>query len=132
MTARKLVILVTGGRNYDDLDHMVERLGRYAGRDVTLVHGDCGGADRLAVKAVRRLGCRWLLHPMAADWHKHGRKAGPLRNQRMVEACVRARERGAEVIVEAFPGDRGTADCVRRAFGAALPVRTPTCDAVPL
>jgi hypothetical protein len=42
-----------------------------------------------------------------ADWKRHGKSAGPLRNQEMLDA--------APDLVIAFPGGRGTADMVRRA-----------------
>jgi hypothetical protein len=42
-----------------------------------------------------------------ADWISLGRKAGPIRNQRMLEE-------GKPDLVMAFPGGRGTADMVRR------------------
>ena len=53
-------------------------------------------------------------HP--ADWSTHGRAAGPIRNQQMVD-------RGADICL-AFPTSSsiGTWDCVRRAKAAGIPV----------
>lgn len=50
-----------------------------------------------------------------ADWDGLGRKAGPIRNQRMLDE-------GKPDLVVAFPGDKGTADMVRRARTASLEV----------
>jgi hypothetical protein len=50
-----------------------------------------------------------------ADWNTHGRAAGPIRNQRMLD------EVKPELVV-AFPGGRGTADMVRRAREAGVNV----------
>lgn len=50
-----------------------------------------------------------------ADWRKHGNAAGPIRNQRMIDE-------GKPDIVIAFPGGRGTADMVRLAEAAGIPV----------
>jgi hypothetical protein len=50
-----------------------------------------------------------------ADWDGLGRKAGPIRNQRMLDE-------GKPDLVIAFPGGRGTADMVRRAREAGVEV----------
>jgi hypothetical protein len=50
-----------------------------------------------------------VLHTaFVADWDANGKAAGPLRNQRMLEAFN-------PDMVLAFPGGRGTADMVRKA-----------------
>ncbi len=51
-----------------------------------------------------------------ADWHEHGRAAGPIRNARMIAE-------GRPDLVIAFPGGRGTADMVSRARKAGIEVR---------
>jgi hypothetical protein len=53
-----------------------------------------------------------------ADWTKHGKAAGPIRNQEMIDEAD---------ALAAFPGGRGTADCVRRAKAKGIPIfrRTP-------
>ena len=51
---------------------------------------------------------------MPADWDRHGRSAGPLRNQAMIA-------RKPDFVV-AFPGGRGTADMVRRARSMEIDV----------
>jgi len=50
-----------------------------------------------------------------AKWSKHGRAAGPIRNQEMIDECK-------PDLVVAFPGGRGTADMVRRAKAAGIRV----------
>jgi hypothetical protein len=52
-----------------------------------------------------------------ANWKKHGRAAGPMRNQQMLDE-------GKPDLVIAFPGGSGTADMVRRAKAAGVPVET--------
>ena len=49
---------------------------------------------------------------MPADWTKHGKAAGPIRNQKMLDECPD--------LVVAFPGGKGTADMVRRAMKAGI------------
>jgi hypothetical protein len=51
-----------------------------------------------------------------ADWTTHGKGAGPLRNQKMVDL-------GADIAVAYMhEGSRGTADCVARAKKAGIEV----------
>ena len=57
----------------------------------------------------------------AADWKAHGRAAGPIRNQRMIDG-------GKPDLVITFPGGRGTADMVRRAEKAGIEVTRPVPD----
>lgn len=54
--------------------------------------------------------------PFEADWHTHGRAAGPIRNRRMIEE-------GKPDLVVAFPGGRGTANMVNQARAAGIEVR---------
>lgn len=49
-----------------------------------------------------------------AEWTKHGKAAGPIRNQEMADM------RPDRVV--AFPGGSGTADMVQRAEAAGIPV----------
>lgn len=55
----------------------------------------------------------WKVTPVPADWSL-GKKAGPLRNQRMIDMKPDKLLR--------FPGGRGTADCERRARAAGIEV----------
>ncbi len=109
-------ILVTGGRDFRDkakVDHALNDIDRANGI-TTLIHGGASGADTLAGMWAKEWGVTEWVHP--ADWAKHGNAAGPIRNQDMLE-------RGKPDLVVAFPGGRGTADMVRRAKAAGVPVR---------
>jgi hypothetical protein len=109
-------IIVCGGRYYDDDSRVQNVLNEYTAdwfeRGLVVVHGAARGADTLAAEAAKRLGYKAEEHP--ADWNL-GRRAGPIRNQAMVAA-------GADLLI-AFNGARGTADCVKRAERAGIPVR---------
>lgn len=87
-------ILVTGSRDWTDktviareLDIAVDYVRRNPNRtdrDVTLVSGKCPtGADRLAELYAAEMGWDVELHP--ADWDKHGKRAGFMRNAEMVD-----------------------------------------------
>lgn len=109
-------VLVCGCRDYQDRGRVFKTLSDiHAARVITELHeGGAEGADRLAFEwgcqHLRILKIRW-----EADWKKHGRAAGPIRNQRMIDE-------GKPDLVLAFPGGRGTADMVRRARAAGVEV----------
>lgn len=111
-------ILITGSREWHDYTAVEYDLRHVAAgllpETVTVVHGAARGADTLAAMAAKHLGCAVEEHP--ADWDAHGKAAGHLRNQVMVDL-------GADVCL-AFPtpSSRGTWDCVRRAERAGIPV----------
>lgn len=107
-------VLVTGGRDFGDRELLFGALDRlHAVHGFTaLIHGDANGADRLSGEWAGARGVSVEVHP--ADWKKHGRAAGPIRNQKMLEE--------KPDLVVAFPGGRGTADMVRRAREAGIEV----------
>lgn len=108
-------VLVCGGRDYADqatlfgaLDMLAER-----GPINSIIQGGASGADKLArMWAITR---NEHIDEYPADWRTHGKAAGPIRNQRMLDE-------GKPDLVMAFPGGRGTADMVRRAKAANLHV----------
>lgn len=81
-----------------------------------LIHGNAPGADRLSEEEVEK--SHVTIERYSADWGRDGRKAGPIRNQRMLDE-------GKPDLVIAFPGGKGTADMVRRAMAAGIKV---ICD----
>jgi hypothetical protein len=95
------VWLVCGGRNFSDRAAVQETLDacvRKFGRPELVVAGGAQGADTEAmVWAVARKIRRKVY---AADWAKHGKAAGMLRNAQML------RESGANLVI-AFPGGEG-------------------------
>lgn len=117
-------VIVTGSRDWQDVHAVVKALivayqeARARGSFLTVVHGGCPGADAIASAwcwKQRRLGAKVLEVVYEADWSR-GRKAGPERNRRMVEA-------GADKVL-AFSRNRsrGTASTIRFAREAGIPV----------
>lgn len=105
-------IIVCGGRDYSDQDHVDKVLDTIGGIR-HLFHGNARGADTLAGNwGNRQDGVS--VHPVPAEWKKYGRKAGPIRNQKMLGQ--------SPDLVVAFPGGRGTADMIRRAEAAGVSV----------
>jgi YspA, cpYpsA-related SLOG family len=107
-------VLVGGGRDYTDKAALWSVLDAVGPPEITaIISGMARGADSLAAEWAIRFG--FLLHKFPADWAKHGRFAGPIRNQEMIDE-------GKPDLVIAFAGGKGTADMVRRARLAGIKV----------
>jgi hypothetical protein len=109
------VVLVCGGRHYDNFkqfDAVMDFL-HIRNKFVRVIHGGASGADNAAHfwAGYNRI----PVDVYEAHWNRHGNAAGILRNQRMLDE-------GKPDLVVAFPGGAGTADMVRRARRAGLPV----------
>lgn len=144
MNARPYRILVTGSRHWGDRARLIDVLDGVAADlgpqvTITVVHGMCDprndvfpypirwldavgfpasrqcmllGADWIADRHARERG--WNVEMFPADWTR-GRRAGPERNQRMVDA-------GAEVCLGfPMPDSRGSYDCLAKAAIALIP-----------
>lgn len=108
-------VLVCGGRDYDDAERVQQVLNAIP--ITTLIEGCANGADRLAERYVQNDASSTvtLLH-FPADWDKHGKAAGPIRNRQMLVE-------GKPDLVVAFPGGRGTANMIEQATNAGIPVK---------
>lgn len=100
-------VIVTGGRDYSDVEKIRQVLNLL---DVDLlIHGACSGADTLAKEWGDYHGVKQHSFPVTeAEWNKIGKSAGPIRNIRMLEAYPNA-------VLVAFPGGKGTANCITEA-----------------
>ena len=124
---RSYRVLVTGSRDWTDYAVIWDALNgvlEAATLPLVVVHGQCPtGADALASRWARaNAAINWPVvseEPHPADWEAHPKAARPLRNQEMVAL-------GADVCLAFFKvgaGNRGTANCVRLAEAAGIPVR---------
>ena len=110
-------LLICGSRDWTDGDLILRELSALRGIEV-VNEGGAPGVDTLAQGAAEHLGIPVL--PFPADWEKHGRAAGPLRNQRMLD------EGKPDLIlafVDGLETRRGTADMVSRARLAGVETR---------
>lgn len=112
-------VLVCGGRDYDNRERVRRTLdaalkaAQSAGKVAVIIHGNARGADLLADQYARERSLKVLSFP--ADWNLHGRRAGPIRNIKMLT------ESQPHVII-AFKGGNGTAHMVRIGKEAGVPV----------
>lgn len=123
-------LIVAGSRDWEDPDAVRTALGTWtAGHaEVTVVHGFARGADQMARDWALGHGHEQEPHP--PDYERHGQREAPLmRNQEMADAggdlllaflrpCRDPRCRRA-----AMHATHGTADMIRRARKAGIPVR---------
>lgn len=114
---------MTGSRTWDDPQFIYDRLREMCAKShpgtLTVVHGGCPkGAD-----AIAHDWCwQWAghaneeVHP--ADWEKHGKAAGYVRNREMVVS-------GAGIVLAFIRGNSpGASHCAREADAAGLAVAT--------
>ena len=122
-------ILVCGGRDFTDYVKMrqvllplMEKYSKYYDpvdnwlpTDITIVSGGAAGADMYAEDFAIGNFCQ--LKIFRADWGTHGKAAGPIRNQQMLDETS-----GGVDLVVAFPtkNSRGTWDMIRRAEKAGI------------
>lgn len=105
-------VLVCGGRDFDNYAAIAWELDSLQPISL-IIHGCASGADSLAQQYAEYTGTPVIQFP--AQWGTLGRKAGPIRNQQMLDE-------GKPDLVIAFQGGRGTADMVRRAKKAGVKV----------
>lgn len=108
-------VLVTGGRVFQDRDWLwagLDLLHSYAPGISEIIEGGAPGADVRAQEWARHRGVRCTT--MHADWDKHGRSAGFIRNIEMARLMP--------AIVLACPGGKGTAHMVETARAHNLKV----------
>lgn len=109
-----LRVLVCGGRDYTDTDHVHNTLCEIdatRGPIVCVIHGAATGADNegmIWAQMMAEAGRKITHAPFVPEWQRYGKRAGPMRNERMLVE-------GKPNLVLAFPGGRGTADMIRRA-----------------
>lgn len=80
-------LIIAGSRDFSDYTLLEREVLRFLKRHrkdkekVEIVSGQARGADRLGERFADRFGLEKILMP--ADWDKHGKKAGFLRNEEM-------------------------------------------------
>lgn len=127
-------VLVTGSRDFSDartvmrgitvaIETLIAKFPE--DKEIVIIHGAAKGADALAENYVHNTaqyltskGYRIRQEKHPANWDKHGRAAGPIRNQEMVD-------KGADIcvaFVKVGAANRGTTDCANRARKAGIEV----------
>ena len=110
-------VLVCGSRHFNDYEWLERELnGLKLESGTTIINGGARGADTLAGRFAKAYAYSEECYP--ADWNTHGRRAGPIRNHRMLRE-------GKPDLVVAFiaPDSRGTKHMVEISRKAGIPVK---------
>jgi len=107
---QELTVLVCGGRDFYDEEALwdaLEDVQQSRGGIGKIIHGGARGADTIADEWAEDHDIPRVVYE--ADWGKHGRAAGPIRNQQMLDE-------GKPELVGAKPGGKeiGRASCRER------------------
>lgn len=120
-------VLVCGSRNYGfklhERDHVFGVIEEFTApaSEITIIHGAAKGVDTAAGYWAKLTNNNCLVFP--ADWAKHGKAAGPIRNKQMLDE-------GKPDLVIAFlaPNSRGTKNMIEQAERAGVPVEVINID----
>ena len=111
-----MVVLVTGDRNWDDPEIVLQRL-LLLPADTILVHGAARGLDTMADVIACHLG--FTVYSEPANWQLYKKSAGPIRNRHMYDTYK-------PDLVLAFHnninGSRGTKDMVEYVLETNTPI----------
>jgi predicted polyphosphate/ATP-dependent NAD kinase len=107
-------ILVCGGRDYGNFDHVKQMLDGLLQqhKEFIIIEGGAKGADTLARTWAQNRNV--IVETYVANWQQDGKAAGPIRNELMLST-------GIDLVV-AFPGGRGTNHMVSIAQRDSVPV----------
>ena len=81
-------IAIIGSRGFNDYNLMVKRCDFYLSNikeQIVIVSGGARGADKLAERYAKER--NYKMDVYLADWEKHGKRAGMLRNKEMANIC---------------------------------------------
>lgn len=101
-------VAVVGSRFFTDYNYVKSALDVISElNEITvIISGGAKGADSLGERYARENSIEFVL--FAADWNKHGKAAGPIRNKQLIEE-------GKPQLVVAFDPGKGTMNTVGHA-----------------
>lgn len=108
-----MMVLVCGSRDWADIHAVRIRLIALP-PDTHIIHGAARGADTVAAWLAEDFG--FTVHAYPADWERHGKRAGFLRNLQMLE------QEPDLVIAFQLAGSRGTQHTIDEARRRGIPV----------
>jgi predicted Rossmann-fold nucleotide-binding protein len=118
-------VVITGGRDFMDYEFVRSTLDALDPRPTLIASGCATGADRLAMTWAKKMGVQFVGFPVyQSQWRVTGKGAGPIRNGLMLDILK-------PDLVVAFPGNRGTADCIRQAERRGITVQLVNPEVTP-
>lgn len=117
-------VLIFGSRGWSDPEP-IRRVVESLPDGAVVIHGAAPGADALAGELARARGLTVEVYP--ADWRRHSRSAGPIRNRQMLAE-------GRPDLAYGFRLDGpspGTDDMAGRCRAAGVPVEVVVSESAP-
>jgi len=113
---------IVGYRSYDNYQEFCNIIDNWIQNNSNInqiISGGATGVDSLAEKYAKEHDIPFVVYP--ADWKKYGNKAGPLRNQLIIDASTH---------LLALPSrkSRGTFDSINKAKQKGIPVTIKYID----
>ena len=84
-TKKNMKTAVIGTRTFDNYQALCETLGNLANTPTEIISGGATGADALAERYAKDNHLPLVI--FRANWEKHGKAAGPVRNKIIIENC---------------------------------------------
>ena len=111
---RRLRIIIAGGRDFDNYIKLKRDINGYLKDfhyedfdrgNITIISGGAKGADKLGEQYAKELGFKCKI--FKANWNKHGKSAGPIRNTEMSKV--------SDILIAFWDGkSRGTKDMISK------------------
>ena len=113
-------LVIAGGRDFIDYDLLKKWCDYYlekriqSGEQIVIISGGARGADTLGEQYAAERGFTIDRHP--ADWDKHGKSAGYIRNKEMVDV--------ADAVIAFWDGkSKGTSHTINLAESKGIPCK---------
>lgn len=115
-------IIVAGGVHFNDYKALENTLDEYfkcvSKDEIEIISGHARGADSLGERYAQEHDIKCTVFP--ADWKKHGRAAGPIRNKKMLEYAM---EQQAGLVAFWNGESKGTKNMISIAEKAGIEVK---------
>ena len=111
-----MILAIVGSRaysNYYEFSETIDQWISYYGQPLEIVSGGAQGADSLAKKYALDRGITF--REFLPDWKSYGKRAGPLRNQKIVDAST-------HMVAFLAKSSKGTVDSINKARNRRLKI----------
>lgn len=106
-------VIIAGSRDYHDYETLLDLIRECPWEITEVISGGAKGVDALGERYANEKNLKLTVYP--ADWEKHGRAAGPIRNRKMAE--------NADALLAIMKGNnsKGTKNMIETAKKLNLP-----------